>query len=396
MSYKYEQQAIRIGQLLVKQLRGTLTDGEAREITAWLKLSDRNKQVYEELMNDHSRQVSLQEEPPRPAEEVLPLLLAKYHQRKSGILSDHGAQSIRRIRKWLSYAAAILVMATVTTWFLLRDRIGNQQSKIIDAEEILPGGSRAKLTLADGSTISLDEAKEGIIVNEGNISYSDESREIVNLQSGIVDQLVLTTPKGGTYQLILPDGSKVWLNAASTLKYPSAFTGRERVVELVGEGYFAVAKDARKPFKVISNGQEVDVLGTEFNISAYADEKEVKTTLVEGGVQIVNRQSETVNKLQPGEQSIIRGAATDIHTVDVQQYTAWKDGFFYFNSTPLVDIIRQVGRWYDVEVDYDGNTPALEFSGKIQRSLQLSQVLRILEKGGVQFHLDGRKLVVRP
>src|SRR5690606_18203557 len=205
----------------------------------------------------------------------------------------------------------------------------------------------------------------------------------------------LSTPKGGTYQIVLPDGTKVWLNAASTLKYPSRFDGGERVIELSGEAYFAVAKDVKKPFKVVSNGQEIQVLGTEFNISAYVDEAEMKTTLVAGAVQIFNRQSSIVNRLEPGEQSIIRGAFTDIQKVETERYTAWKNGYFYFKQTPFAEIMRQLARWYDIDVIYKGSIPKETFSGVMDRNLTLNDVLKLLNVFSVQVQIEeGGKLVV--
>jgi len=226
--------------------------------------------------------------------------------------------------------------------------------------------------------------------------------------------LTLATPKGGTYQITLPDGTKVWLNAASSLRYPGSFDGDERVVELEGEAYFEVSEQAhggrsaagsgshvhtftssqKIPFKIISKGQTVEVLGTQFNISAYADDLEVKTTLVEGSVQIVNANSKAVNKLLPGQQSTVRGRNTDIQAVDTEKYTAWKTGLFHFSNTPFEDMMRQISRWYDVEVVYTATVPGDTFTGKMSRDLSLMTVLELLNVSNVQVRLEGKQLIV--
>lgn len=384
MSYENEQQAMRIGQLMVKQLQGILNEDEERELITWLKLSDRNRQAYEDFMDDHIRQAFLQEGPPRTAEEVLPLLLARHQQRKSGTPGNQNTKPVRHLRKWLAYAAAILLVGTVTTWFFLNGPARDQQVKLIDAEKILPGGNKATLTLADGRTISLDQAKEGIIVRDNNILYSDESQEVVRVDTDMLEQLMLTTPKGGTYQLTLPDGSQVWLNAASTLKYPSRFDQDNRVVEVSGEAYFSIVADKSRPFRVMSPDQVIEVLGTAFNISAYPEENATRTTLVEGRVKVI-ADNEQGRLLKPGEQVISEAGEVRVEAVNVDQYIAWKDGVFYFRRLPLQAALMQLARWYDMEVVYEGKIPQVNVYGELDRKLPLGAVLKSLERSGLQF-----------
>ncbi len=301
----------------------------------------------------------------------------------------------RTFRLWLAAAAALLLVATAA-WLLLQNgRVPTQPELRVD--NFSPGGNRATLTLADGRTIALSEAQAGIVVANG-ITYLDGSQVMENEELKMKNERAvlnsITTPKGGTYQVTLPDGSKVWLNAASTLRYPSRFADGERRVEIDGEAYFSVAKDTHAPFVVWSRDQRVDVLGTEFNINAYADEPAVKTTLVEGAVQIVNQQSKLVKRLRPGEQSIVRGSDTEKQPVDVTEYVSWRDGRFNFEGKSLPEVMRELERWYDFRVAYEGRIPEIEFYGGIQRSRNLAMVMTLLETNGIRYRMQGDSTLV--
>ncbi len=285
-------------------------------------------------------------------------------------------------------AAAVLLVASVVGYFA----VDRQESPVdnLAATQILPGGNRATLALADGRTIALSEAQAGIVVADG-ITYLDGSAVLGhNPLTSTPQLLTLTTPKGGTYAVTLPDGSRVWLNSASTLKYPSRFENDERVVEIAGEGFFEIERDSKRPFKVRSERQEIEVLGTIFNVAAYADEEETRTTLVEGRVRVGSN-----HVLRPGEQAITRGGTTTIAQVDTESATAWKDGYFVFDNEPLHSILRKVGRWYDVEIQYQDDVQDLSFLGIIPRSERIQAVLTRLEKtGDVKFSIKGRRVDV--
>ncbi len=302
----------------------------------------------------------------------------------------------RRAFRWVPYAAAIFLAAVAGTWLFYGDRITDRrpadgQAEIAETDDIQPGGNRATLTLADGRRIDLSESQAGIVVANG-ISYLDGSDV---LSEPVSQTLTLTTPKGGTYQVTLPDGSDVWLNAASTLRYPSHFGPGARVVEIDGEGYFSVANDAQRPFKVVSHGQEIDVLGTEFNISAYRDDAETKTTLVEGMVRVSNLESKTAKLLSPGEQSAVRGATTETRRVEVEPYTAWKDGVFHFDNTPLEAMLRQLARWYEVDIVYESSAPKERFSGQLPRNVTMQTVLEMLRVSEIDYRLAGNTLIIK-
>lgn len=295
----------------------------------------------------------------------------------------------RRLTRWLPYAAAVVIVFAIG-WWVMQDRQPTAVSEQI--VDIAPGGNRAMLTLADGRTIALDEAQSGIIIDD-EITYADGSQITADGQLlfgfSTVDYQ-LATPKGGTYQLTLPDGTEVWLNSASSLSYPSRFDGAERRVTLEGEAYFAVSRDTEKPFRVVTSGQTVEVLGTEFNVSAYTDEPETRTTLVEGRVRVAGE------VLSPSQQAITRQGKTAIKQVDISAVTAWKDGKFDFSEQSLDAVMRQIARWYDVEVEFADEVDRNEqYWGSVSRFSNISQVLTKLEQtGNLRFAIKERRVIV--
>lgn len=270
---------------------------------------------------------------------------------------------------------------------------------------ILPGGNKAVLTLADGSRVNLSEEQSGIVVRD-EITYSDGSvvSKITGAPGGSAAMLTLTTPNGGTYQVTLSDGTKVWLNSASILRYPAVFSGPERIVELEGEAFFDVASQThqksgtprkRVPFIVKSRHQTVEVLGTQFNISSYPDEAEVRTTLVEGSVVVVNALTNASTRLQPGMQSIINGTKSAIRQVDTESYVAWKDGYFAFPDAHITHVMRTIARWYDIEVEYEGDMTNKYFGGTLSRFEDFETLLKTIElTGSVRFKIEGRRVRV--
>lgn len=305
-----------------------------------------------------------------------------------------------------SAAAAVLLLVSVALFFL-KGHTGHQQQNKHIAVEILPGGNKATLTLSNGSRIILDSAHNGQIAKQSNISITKTAgNQIVYASAanntGANDQQLayqlqntITTPNGGQYQLVLPDGTKVMLNAATSLTYPAQFHGSERLVHLSGEAYFEVAKNRKMPFRVVAGAQTVEVLGTHFNINAYHDEAAVKTTLLEGSVKVSLGANSTL--IVPGEQAVTStGGSGNIfkHTVDVDKETAWKNGLFSFQNDDLKAVMRQVSRWYDVKVVYAANLPGEKFIGEIPRTSNLSDVIKILELNDVHFDVQGKTITV--
>jgi ferric-dicitrate binding protein FerR (iron transport regulator) len=236
----------------------------------------------------------------------------------------------------------------------------------------------------------IQQGKTTVYQQQGQLQY-----KIADETSAAATYNTLTTPRGGFFRVTLPDGSKVWLNAASSLKYPVAFNGKERAVELQGQGYFEITANPDQPFKVkMSKGAEVQVLGTSFDIMAYADERSVQATLLEGAVRI--KQAAVQTLLKPGQQAVLDRAtnALRVQPVDVNQVLAWKTGFFEFANTDLTTIMRQVARWYDVEVVFEHGHEKERFLGRISRRQPLSHILQLLEENGVHFKVEGRKVTV--
>jgi ferric-dicitrate binding protein FerR (iron transport regulator) len=265
---------------------------------------------------------------------------------------------------------------------------------------ILPGSNKAILTLQDGSKIVLNDVKDGTLAQQGNTKVVKlATGQLVYDKTGTGSTKVLyntmTTPRGGQYKLTLPDGTEVWLNAASSITYPTAFVGNERDVSITGEAYFEVAKDKSKPFHVKSGNQTIEVLGTHFNVMAYADEDAIKTTLLEGSVKITENNEAQI--LKPGEQAAVdKNGGLKISVVDVDDALAWKNGYFKFNRVNIKYIMRQLARWYDVDLVYEGSVPHDEFVGKIGRGENIEDVLHILELDHVHFKIEDKKIIVLP
>jgi ferric-dicitrate binding protein FerR (iron transport regulator) len=260
------------------------------------------------------------------------------------------------------------------------------------------------LTLGNGRQILLDSVGKGLLATQGNtrLVKADSGSLAYQARSGASETVVyniLTTPRSGQFQLTLPDGTRVWLNNVSSLRYPTTFEqGKDRRVELTGEAYFDVAKDAGRPFFVKVKDADIEVLGTSFNIMAYPDEGGSQTTLLSGAVAVKSSAGPHVLRLKPDEQAQITpdGGVRVLKDVPSQDIVSWKDGFFYFERASFATVMRQLARWYDVDVVYAGKAPDMEFGGKIDRSLPLKDLLKFLDKNQIHFRLEGRKLIVLP
>ncbi|MCG2613247.1 FecR domain-containing protein [Terrimonas sp. NA20] len=309
-------------------------------------------------------------------------------------------------RKWWRYAAAaaVLIAAGLGMYqFLMRDRpgaIAEQPPKVENiSSEIQPGGNKAMLTLADGSVVALTDAQNGVLASQGSsnvvkLANGELAYQSNNKQENEVMFNTIVTPRGGKYRLTLPDGTKVWMNAESSLRYPTLFTGSTREVELNGEAYFEVARNVQQPFRVQVKDMKVEVLGTHFNIMAYENEAAMATTLVEGSVRVSSPSKQLL--LKPGQQALAQndGGMKMVNDVDVQQVLAWKNDYFQFNADPLDRLMRQIERWYDVSVRFDGTVPERKFGGKISRSSSLTDILKVLEFSDVKFRVEGKTITV--
>ncbi|MEO3408105.1 FecR domain-containing protein [Mucilaginibacter sp. CAU 1740] len=303
--------------------------------------------------------------------------------------------------KWI--AAAMLLSISITFYYY---RHSAQNSNALALNDIAPGGNKAILTLADGSKLVLDDSKNGKLATQGKTVVQKTGSGMLSYLSAAlgtgsseVTYNTITTPRGGQYHVTLPDGTQVWLNAASSLKFPTAFNGKERDVELSGEAYFEVVKNKAMPFHVASAGQNIEVLGTHFDINGYKDEASLNTTLLEGSVKVAK--GALTATLKPGQQSSISNnetnAAIKVSEVeDIDAITAWKDGKFRFGNTDIKTVMRQLSRWYDVEIEYEGKIAADDvFTGTFSRDMTLAKALKLLEFSGVNFKIEGRKIIVK-
>ncbi|MCX2449769.1 FecR domain-containing protein [Pedobacter sp. PLR] len=308
---------------------------------------------------------------------------------------------------WFSIAASIFVIIGVFSFLYHRpDTAINKPAapKSACVTVIKPGGNKARLTLSDGSVINLDDAGDGILAKQAGFTIKkDREGQLVYTatdngnapEKGQITYNLIETPKGGQYQIHLPDGTNVWLNSSSSLKYPAQFAGAERKVMLDGEAYFEVAKRKSQPFKVITNKEEVEVYGTHFNVNAYEDESFIRTTLLEGSVKVTRGNHSTM--LKPGQQCLMDQGAFQVRMVNTNSIIDWKNGYFLFKETSIQDIMRKLSRWYDIDPEYHGKLDGLNFSGKISRSKDLSEVLKVLTlTGDVKFKVEGRRVSVMP
>lgn len=307
---------------------------------------------------------------------------------------------------WIRAAAVFIIAVGFAGYFLISRKPIPDVSKTPSYSEpmlndIAPGSNKAILTLANGQKLVLDSAANGALTTQGNVTLIKLDGQLAyNKENKISESQLLyntvTTPRGGQYQLVLSDGTRVWLNAASSLHFPTAFAGKERVVEITGEAYFEVSHNPSHPFIVRKGTTEVKVLGTHFNINAYGDEPSLKVTLLNGSVA-VSRGSES-QLLIPGQQAVIQERPAKIGVIsdiDVDHVISWKNGLFDFDDDALPVVMRQLSRWYDAEVRYSGPIPEGHYTGAIRRQANLSEVLKMLETaGGVHFLIEGRQIVV--
>jgi len=311
---------------------------------------------------------------------------------------------IKKSFYWWRYAAIIVLVLGTGLFYMLTQK--KQQTSKVVAKNIdikAPDKNRATITLADGRVVYLDDIISGNIATQngagvykeayGDLMYKPENN---SSQSMFIAYNTLSNPKGSTViNLQLSDGTKVWLNAASSLKYPVNFTTNERKVELTGEGYFEVAKDKNKKFLVIAGNTETVVLGTHFNISAYENETQIKTTLIEGSVKI-NSLGRSV-QIRPGQQAITSDKTMMINRgVNISEVLAWKNGLFQFNNTDIKTVMNAISLWYDVEVQYPKGIPKDKYWGSIRRDQNLSDVLKVLKESGARFTIEGKSVVVYP
>jgi len=388
--------AYRIAYLIAGFIRKTLTEAEHDELDKWVEARDENMLLFEELTDEKNIEANLAWMDKTRTEQAL--------QSTKEQIEFPSQRGKIKAGKWFYGIAAsvILLIAAFGIYKIINNKQINQSSiASVDQQEIQPGGNNATLTLSNGNVIDLASASNGLIKNDNGTAISKSKEGEINYShSGMTDKTmpsynVLTTPKGGQFKVKLPDGSMVFLNAASSLKYPTAFTGDERNVYLDGEGYFEITKDKSKPFKVkLADESEVSVLGTHFNIMAYRDEASKDVTLLEGSVQITAGTDQ--EKLTPGQQGRISTGKIMINSADTDQVVGWKNSQFVFHDADIQSIMRQVARWYDVDVKYEANSNQ-HFNATIQRKEPVLRLLHILEETDkIHFKIENKIIYVLP
>lgn len=382
---------------------GECTEAERKEFLTLAGLEENTAELQQLLSEAIDNSPAEKEINDERAGQLYGLILENVRSKERG---DSIVKKMFPFRK-LAIAASILIVFGIGLYsFLLNsksDKIAAVTVVKNESTDIAPGRDNAILTLADGSTIVLDNAANGELAQEGNIKVLKVGGQISyagNEAAGNAIYNTMSTARGNQYKLQLADGSKVWLNASSSIRFPAAFTSNERRVEITGEAYFEVAHNPSRPFivKVASaagtDGGEVQVLGTHFNVNGYDDEEMVKTTLLEGAVKFIKNNN--MQLLKPGQQAraAYQTPGINISQADVDKVVAWKNGFFQFDGDNIENILRQISRWYDIDVAYESEVSKETFSGIVSRNSNIGQVLKILEAGGVKFKLAGRKIIV--
>ncbi|WP_343702088.1 FecR domain-containing protein [Chitinophaga sp.] len=370
----------RYEELAAKWLNGTITPEEEKEFAGWFNAGNSGPMLVPEELGASE-------------EEHRRRLLGKVRQ-AAGLQRGKTV----RLRRW-AVAASLALVAGAAAFYLRKPAaIAPQQMAVQQpaaVEDAAPGGNKAVLTLANGSQIVLDSAGQGVLATQGGTAViKSQQGQLVYKEeehaenTAAVAMNTLRTPRGGQYSIVLPDGTRVWLNSQSSLQFPAVFNGKERVVQLTGEAYFEVAHNKQKPFRVESAGAHIEVLGTHFNVMAYANEPQMETTLLEGAVRVSKGNRSEV--IKPGRQVRLAGSEMTVRSVDTEDAIAWKTGLFRFNNHSLKSIMRQIERWYDVQIDY-ASMPDKEYSGMMRRTSNLSEVLKMLEVAGrVKFTIEGR------
>lgn len=405
--------------LLDRYLSGSASPGEEELIEQWLEEAQHPHNDWETMSRKDKAawlaslyQDTLESIRDRPA-------LPQDDRTNKHILPVH-----RRSWRFLLQAAAVVILLAGAGAFYLLYRGGTHPPAIAGVphpnvrHDIAPGSSRAVLTLADGRTITLDSTQKGIVAQQGNAAISKDGEQLiykgVSGGSPEIAYNTLATPRGGQYRLVLPDGSRVWLNAASSIRYPTTFTGEQRRVEVTGEVYFEIAslpspdgKKTKWPFQVMINTAQqnnkratIDVLGTHFNINAYDDEPDINTTLLEGSIKMTAFSASqdamaTTRQLIPGQEARVdKKGDLKVQAGHIEEAVAWKDGLFLMDKTDIGTVLRQLARWYDVEIVYNAGIPKGRITGDIPRNMHLTDALKVLQLSGVRLSLEGSKILV--
>ena len=377
--------------LLKKYLSGDCTVSEINEVDQWFDSMDEVPEDLAGLSDDQRKLVE---------DKIFECILLNIETKGQQKIISLPKKSIPiNVMLWAA-ASLVVVLGAVLAWrYSSQLQQQNQTAKLHQSIHIKPGGNRAVLTLDDGSSVVLTEAKIGALADQQNVSVvkTAEGELSYKMHTGSASSKIsfnkITTPLGGKYSVVLPDGSKAWLNAKSSLRFPTAFTGAERVVQMTGEVYFEVAKNPNQPFKVQSGETKISVLGTHFNVMAYGDEAEQKTTLIEGSIHLSSGKFSQL--LKPGQQALVDPSGINVNNnCDLEAIMAWRNDLFIFKDMEIKEIARQLVRWYDIQVVFKGTPSKIAYTGTISKDVELPELLNMLQFTGLKYELSGRVLTI--
>jgi ferric-dicitrate binding protein FerR (iron transport regulator) len=392
-----------IAVIISKYLRKEITDGERTILADWLSENEGNRELFRKLTDENELNAQIE-------------IFSDIDYAGSWKVISAGVAPEKKIKKpfkttvfYYAAAALFLLLGFGIVFFQLSESNYFVKRVASHKADLSPGSNKATLTLSNGAKINLADAVNGKIARQqllainktqsGKIVYSglaSLSPADLAAMKTLTAFNTISTPRGGQFEVVLPDGTKVWLNAETSLTYPVIFKGNRRSVTLNGEAYFEVTKNASMPFIVKTSGQTVEVLGTHFNVNSYADESAVKTTLLEGSVRVADNSNKSEVVLQPGQQAVDHpGIIRVVRDADIEEAMAWKNGKFIFRNADLHTIMRQLSRWYDVDVEFQGIIPEKHYRGRISRNVPASQVFEILKTSGINFLISGRKIIVK-
>ncbi|MBO9202813.1 MULTISPECIES: FecR family protein [Niastella] len=390
--------ANRIAFLIGKHLKQELSDEDSRELHAWMEESVDNREIFEQLTD-----VEYLEQTIREKYQTKPIASTREKLNRLIEAEDEPVQNIGNIRRlWLrlSVAAAVLIILAGAVMYIYKidQQAGNGVVKTgNEKQDIAPGINKATLKLADGRSIVLDSSTKGQLPQQGGIQVSNKNGQLIYAAASVNNEgedlwNTLSTARGQTYPVLLSDGSKAWLNSESSIRFPVFFKGDLREVQITGEVLFEVAHNPSKPFKVTAGEINVQVLGTTFNVNAYKDEDAIRTTLIEGSVQVTK--GIQWKKIRPGQQAQVLPDEIKVAEVDVEKVIAWKQGLFRFKEDKLSEAMKNIARWYNVEVVFEGNSANVGLSGTIPRTAHISEVIKALSMLDVAARIEGRKLIL--
>lgn len=386
MDPKVEEKLIRISALILQKMQGTLTGEDRFFLESWLQESERNKQIYQRCLDEKLQRdayTRLQDFETRRNFESLKAKISFHTSKK-------GPGLLKRLLPYVAAAIVLLALSVVWYWNKDSNRLVETQREVVN--DRLPASHQAVITLSDGRQYALNKGEKQVVIDGGGIRYED-GHEVAPINAAVSARI--ETPRGGIYEVTLPDGTLVKLNAGTTLSYPTVFAKDKREVTLRGEAYFEVAKKKDQPFIVHTKNQQVQVLGTHFNINAYQTSVPTKTTLLEGKVMVTTLLGSQKVTLLPGDQSVNTGTELTKHPVNVQQEMAWVYGKFNFDGKSLRQVMDELSQWYAIDVVYKGDVPDVSFFGGTFRTSKLSTILKILKDQDLSYHLtENGKLII--